>query len=793
MQFIKKAVSGLIFNKRYIIISLISLFTALALNAFAETAKCTTCHEAGKSLKNSIHADMDCTDCHGKVTINDKAEQVHGQAPPKPECKSECHESVVKDYNKGLHAMESALYEGKNPQCSQCHGSHNIIKALDPKSQVFTQIRGMLKKSIHADLECSNCHEKFLFGKDRPKPACQTCHSDIAKIYDTSVHGKATGKGEKDAAFCYDCHGSHQIVKVTDIRSRVNKINLPIVCGKCHSNKKITGDKKHHISQPDAVNQFLESRHGQALIKRGLMAAPACNDCHGVHDIKPHGHPASPINHKNVPDTCGKCHGIIVDVYKKSIHGQLLLKGDPRGPVCIDCHTSHQIGTMSRVEFKVNSDKVCGKCHQKRLENYRETYHGKASALGQGKVAACFDCHGRHDIYPKKDSRSLLFRGKDENGVDKDSLLETCQKCHPKAGPNFAGYWTHASHSDKENYPILFYAFMAMTSLLLGTFAFFGVHSLLWLVRSIFLYTKNPKEFKEAKLRAKNDPEVYTRFRPVDRFIHALIIISFLTLVLTGMPLKFYETEWAKTLMNFFGGSQVAASVHRFAAMITIFYFTLHVIVMVTRVIRALRKTTVTPEGVRKRTSFKELILGPESPIPHLGDLRDFIAHQKFFFGKGPRPQFEKWTYWEKFDYMAVFWGVAVIGLSGLVMWFPEFFTKFLPGWSINIALVIHSDEALLAAGFIFTFHFFNVHFRPEKFPFDSVIFSGRISRAELEHERKAYLDRLIATNELEEIRVGDLWKEWKKIVHPMGYLAFSIGVALIIMVYIAIGARFFQ
>jgi cytochrome b subunit of formate dehydrogenase len=245
--------------------------------------------------------------------------------------------------------------------------------------------------------------------------------------------------------------------------------------------------------------------------------------------------------------------------------------------------------------------------------------------------------------------------------------------------------------------------------------------------------------------------------------------------------------------MNFFGGSQVAASVHRFAAMITIFYFTLHVIVMVTRVIRALRKTTVTPEGVRKRTSFKELILGPESPIPHLGDLRDFIAHQKFFFGKGPRPQFEKWTYWEKFDYMAVFWGVAVIGLSGLVMWFPEFFTKFLPGWSINIALVIHSDEALLAAGFIFTFHFFNVHFRPEKFPFDSVIFSGRISRAELEHERKAYLDRLIATNELEEIRVGDLWKEWKKIVHPMGYLAFSIGVALIIMVYIAIGARFFQ
>ena len=132
--------------------------------------------------------------------------------------------------------------------------------------------------------------------------------------------------------------------------------------------------------------------------------------------------------------------------------------------------------------------------------------------------------------------------------------------------------------------------------------------------------------------------------------------------------------------------------------------------------------------------------------VPSAQDFRDFVAHQKWFFGKGPKPQFDRWTYWERFDYFAVFWGVAIIGASGLVMWFPRFFTGFLPGWAINIALILHSDEALLAAGFIFTFHFFNTHFRIEKFPMDTVIFSGRISKTELLHERRRWYDRLTAS-----------------------------------------------
>jgi cytochrome b subunit of formate dehydrogenase len=181
---------------------------------------------------------------------------------------------------------------------------------------------------------------------------------------------------------------------------------------------------------------------------------------------------------------------------------------------------------------------------------------------------------------------------------------------------------------------------------------------------------------------------------------------------------------------------------------------------------------------------------GPDSPMPHMQDFKDVIAHNKWFFGKGPKPKFDRWTYWEKFDYMAVFWGVAMIGLSGLIMWFPEFFTLWLPGWAINVALIIHSDEALLAAGFIFTFHFFNVHFRPDKFPMDRVMFSGRMSKSELMNERPRLYERWVAEGTLDQHRAGHEWDSWKKIALPAGFMAFMFGVVLMFLIYVAMANR---
>ncbi|MEO0017089.1 MAG: hypothetical protein RLZZ522_372, partial [Verrucomicrobiota bacterium] len=505
----------------------------------------------------------------------------------------------------------------------------------------------------------------------------------------------------------------------------------------------------------------------------------------GAHEISRSVDHASPVNKANIAKTCGKCHVGIEETYNQSVHGQLLAKGDGKGPVCTDCHSAHEIENPNTAHFKQVSDERCGKCHQDSLTHYRDTYHGKAISLGRpnvaSDVAACYDCHGIHNIQPVAHPDSTLAKG---------NIQATCAKCHPGATVGFTQYIPHANPMDSTKDPVLHYTFLFMTALLLCVFAFFGGHTLLWLARSVWIYRRDSKKYREIKYDTQVDDEWFTRFTPFDRFLHLLVVTSFLLLVITGMPLKFYYTDWAKTIFDIIGGAASARALHRFGAIVTFVYFFLHLCDLISSC-WANRAVLRNPDtGALELKRFIAAIFGPDSMVPALSDLREFTAHQKWFFGKGPKPQFDRWTYWEKFDYFAVFWGVFIIGLSGLVMWFPQFFTSFLPGWVINIALIVHSDEALLAAGFIFTVHFFNTHFRLEKFPMDTVIFSGRISKTEMQHERKLWYDRLVATNRLEQFRVRDEWERWKGIARPLGFIFFGTGLVLLALIIYAMVTR---
>lgn len=225
------------------------------------------------------------------------------------------------------------------------------------------------------------------------------------------------------------------------------------------------------------------------------------------------------------------------------------------------------------------------------------------------------------------------------------------------------------------------------------------------------------------------------RFNPFHRVLHIVVAVSFIGLVASGMPLRYSHAPWASWLMKLFGDYQNAGLVHRVCAVVTFGYFTVHILYVLYYIV------------VLRRFRFN--LFGPESLVPRPKDIIDIYNSLMWFIGKGPRPEFDKWTYWEKFDYWAVFWGVGMIGVSGLILWFPEFFGRFFPGWIFNVATVIHSDEALLAAGFIFTIHFFNTHLRPEKFPMDTVIFSGRLTMEELRKERPLEYQRLAEENKL--------------------------------------------
>lgn len=259
------------------------------------------------------------------------------------------------------------------------------------------------------------------------------------------------------------------------------------------------------------------------------------------------------------------------------------------------------------------------------------------------------------------------------------------------------------------------------------------------------------------------------RFNAYHRVLHVAMAVSFIGLVASGMPIKYAQAPWATWLTKLLGGYQGAALIHRICAVITFGYFAAHILYVVHNI------------AVVKKFKFNPL--GPESMVPWIKDLQDIIANFKWFLGLGPRPRLDQWTYWEKFDYWAVFWGVGMIGVSGLFLWFPVFFGKFVPGWAFNIATVIHSDEALLAAGFIFTIHYFNTHMRPEKFPMDTVIFTGTMTLHELQHERPLEYERLKAENRLGAVEAASqaTWITDAGII--FGFATVLIGFMLLILI----------
>jgi len=271
----------------------------------------------------------------------------------------------------------------------------------------------------------------------------------------------------------------------------------------------------------------------------------------------------------------------------------------------------------------------------------------------------------------------------------------------------------------------------------------------------------------------KRPDREFVRFTRLQRALHASMIISFISLATTGLTLKFSYTSWAATVSRLLGGFQTAGYIHRAAAVLMFGVFSTHLYDLV-------------QHKKREKLSWLGLVFGPGSMLFNRQDLNQFIGTMKWFVGRGPRPQYGRWTYWEKFDYFAVFWGIAVIGSTGLTLWFPVLFTRLLPGSFLNIATIIHSDEALLATGFIFTVHFFNTHLRPEKFPMDTVVFTGHMPIAELKRDKPLEYEALVKSGHLEEHMEEPQPEVVVRAIRAFAWCALSVGFCIVVWIIYA-------
>jgi cytochrome b subunit of formate dehydrogenase len=392
------------------------------------------------------------------------------------------------------------------------------------------------------------------------------------------------------------------------------------------------------------------------------------------------------------------------------------------------------------------------------VEGYKSSYHGQMYQLGyQGKkFATCVSCHDNHSILPEDNPESTIA---------KENIVATCAQCHDNVNENFVQYLTHHTPHTKSDNKVLAWINTFMLWLLGIVLTVFGTHTVLWLVRLVIRRIKyGPiKKPVKTKMRVK-------RFGIMERILHFLMALAFLTLAGTGLPLKYAHSDMATWLVNNVIGFEKAALLHRIAA------FTMG-IVFFTHIVKIIYKAFVKKE--------KGMFSGVNSLVPRWQDFKDFFNHIAYFIGiKKKEPAWGRWTYWEKFDYFAVVWGMLVIGFSGLTLWFPEAFSSKFPGWLINAAHIIHSEEALLATGFIFVVHFFNTHLRPGAFPMDEVIFTGRIPEGKFEEERSLEFTEL-SKKEYKNKLVPPLPLGIKILYFFVGYVFLLIGLGLLALIVI--------
>ncbi|MGZ8842529.1 MAG: cytochrome b/b6 domain-containing protein, partial [Pyrinomonadaceae bacterium] len=594
--------------------------------------------------------------------------------------------------------------------------SQNSSTPIKPNEGGVIGGPGSILPAPPPNLQCQGCHGP---GKQLPYMAGSLFHNTPHTEYEKGFHAKALQTGTK-AASCLDCHTSNRdmatMLPASDPKSTINRSNIAATCGRCH------GDK--NVMQGSGISNrpllaYQESVHAKA-IARGNLSAAVCTDCHNAHDIEPAANGQSSIARVNIPKTCGKCHSTESNEFMQSIHGQAIVRGVSRSPVCTDCHGIHNIimpfDRATATASTVIATDSCAKCHEgvtltqefgvagERVSSYKDSYHGLASQLGSKVVANCASCHGVHNILPSADPRSM---------ISANNLQQTCGQCHVGASANFTKGKIHLSSELTST----------VSSRDLGVQ---GTRIVRWIYLPLIILTiggmaaHNALVWRKKALAKRRQVRSIVRLTANQRVQHWLLLTSFIMLVLSGFALQ-YPDSWLAWLLG--SNEYLRRIIHRVAAVVMLVVGAYHLLYL------ALSK-----DG---RQWVRDM-------MPKLKDVRDVVGNFAYYLGlKRVKPKIARFGYAEKAEYWAVIWGTFIMGLTGLMIWFKISVFSFLARWWVDIALAIHFYEAVLATLAIIVWHFYQVIFDPDVYPVNFAFLDGRVSEELYKEEHELAYEQM--------------------------------------------------
>ena len=650
-----------------------------------------------RTLNASPHADLDCVSCHVGF---DGEDLPHKEIITPVRCTS-CHQDAVMEHQ--FHAVQLALAtEGGTLQntCKQCHGTHNVLP-LENENNPFN-------------------HENM-------STTCGKCHPDVAAIFSNSEHGKSLVNDVVGAPTCISCHTRDVTGHKGKLSALETKIIQESLCLECHHDNE---DVRSRMAPTASfIEAYERSVHGMALHK-GNGDAASCVDCHGSHDMRKSFDPDSRVHKTHVADDCGQCHTDIATEFHESIHGTAILRGNMDSPTCTDCHGEHSIlsksDPLSPVAAQNVSQKVCAPCHSslafsekygfrtEQTRSYQDSYHGLALRGGDAQVANCASCHGVHNIKPSSDPTS---------SIHKSNLVETCGSCHPNANERFSTGRIHVVEDDAEGQPVLFW--IATIYILLIIVVIGGM-----LLHNILDFRK--KAINKLKVRRGHYPHhsagstLHVRMTLNERLQHASLLVSFFLLVITGFMLRFPDAWWVTMIRDLSEHAFDARSlVHRIAGVVIIGASLYHIWYL-----------AATKRG---RQLFFDL-------LPRWKDATDAIGILKYNLRfSEDKPKFDRFSYIEKSEYWALVWGNIVMGVTGVIMWFDEYFLNMIGKVGYDISRTVHYYEAWLAMLAILVWHIYFVIFNPEVYPMNLAWLKGTLTEEEMEEEHPLELERIRA------------------------------------------------